>query len=287
MISLARELSEAARIAGVPCEFIFIEDGSTEYLNQNKSITAHPDLTYIVQNENSGRSAIRNALAAKAKHPWLLFLDCDVLLPDSNLIDRYVKAADVCDVICGGHIYPEQAPASRRLHHIYGLKRECTTAEQRKEQPFRSFMSGNFFIRKSLFDQVKFDETIKGYGHEDTLFGVELRERGANLCHVDNPVIHVALDRDEAFLEKSKQALRNALYLVKTGKIAPEEIRATETYYRLKKSAGGRAVLDWLIPSEAFLKEQLLRPNPRISSLDFLKLAWLRDLENEVPDGTP
>lgn len=287
MISLARELTEAARKADVPCEFIFIEDGSTEYLNQNKSITAHRGLTYIVHSENSGRSAIRNALAEKAQYPWLLFLDCDVLLPDSTLIARYMQAAGACDVICGGHTYPEQAPASRRLHHTYGLKRECTAAEQRKEQPFRSFMSGNFFIRKSLFDQIKFDETIKGYGHEDTLFGVELRKRGATLCHIDNPVIHIALDRDEAFLEKSKQALRNALYLVKTGKISPEEIRATETYYRLKKSAGGRAVLEWLIPSEAFLKEQLLRPNPRISSLDFLKLAWLRDLENEVRDSTP
>lgn len=280
---MARELTEAALNADVPCEFVFIEDGSTQYLNQNKSIAAHPGLSYTVHPENRGRSAIRNALAAKARYPWLLFLDCDVLLPDADLIVRYMNAAEKCEVICGGHIYGNQAPASRRLHHTYGLKRECTTAAQRREKPFRSFMSGNFFIRKSLFEAVKFDEALKEYGHEDTLFGVELRKRGARLCHIDNPVIHVALDRDEAFLEKSKQALRNALFLVKSGKIAPEEIRATETFYRLKKSAGGRAVLEWLIPSEDFLREQLLRPNPRISSLDFLKLAWLRDLEKEAP----
>lgn len=282
VIALARELSAAGAEAGVPHEVIFIEDGSTEYLNQNKSVAKEQNTVYKVNSENIGRSAIRNLLADTAKYDLLLFLDCDVLLPDELFLKRYLNAIEGKDVVCGGHTYRKQAPASRKLHHAYGLKRECLPAVARREKPYNSFKTSSFLIRKDLFQKIRFDETLTTYGHEDTLFGAELRKRKANIAHIDNPVIHIALDTNEAFLEKSKQALRNALYLLHAGKLAPDEIRALETYFRLKGSAGGRAVLEFLVPSEHYLREKLLQPHPRLRSFDFLKLAWLRDIEKET-----
>lgn len=282
VIALAREISAAGERAGVPFEVIFIEDGSTEYLNQNKSVTDQKNTVYRVNAENIGRSAIRNQLADSAQFPLLLFLDCDVLLPDDLFLKRYLGAIKGKDVACGGHTYRKQAPASRRLHHTYGMKRECQPATTRNEKPYNSFKTGSFLIRKSLFQEIRFDETLTTYGHEDTLLGAELRKRKAKIAHIDNPVIHIALDTNEAFLEKSKQALRNALYLVNAGKLAPDEIRALETYFRLKGSTGGRAILEFLVPSEHYLREKLMQPYPRLRSFDFLKLAWLRDIEKEA-----
>ena len=282
VIALARELSAAGIRAGVPHEIIFIEDGSTEYLNQNKSVGEEQNTTYRVNPENIGRSAIRNMLADAAKFELLLFLDCDVLLPDDLFLKRYIKAIEGKDVVCGGHTYRKQAPASRKLHHAYGMKRECHPAATRREKPYNSFKTSSFLIKKGLFHEIRFDETLTTYGHEDTLFGAELRKRKAKIDHIDNPVVHIALDTNEAFLEKSKQALRNGLYLVNAGKLAPDEIRALETYFRLKGSAGGRAILEFLIPNEHYLREKLMQPSPRLRSFDFLKLAWLRDIEKET-----
>lgn len=279
IIALARELSAAAVRAGVPYEIIFIEDGSTEYLIQNKSVAEEKNSVYRVNSENVGRSAIRNLLADAAKYGLLLFLDCDVLLPDDLFLKRYLEAIEGKDVVCGGHTYRKQAPTSRKLHHLYGLKRECIPVTSRREKPYNSFKTSSFLITKDLFHKIRFDETLTTYGHEDTLFGAELRKREAKIDHIDNPVVHIALDTNEAFLEKSKQALRNGLYLVNTGKLAADEIRALETFFRLKGSAGGRAILEFLIPSEHYLREKLLQPSPRLRSFDFLKLAWLRDIE--------
>jgi hypothetical protein len=72
------------------------------------------------------------------------------------------------------------------------------------------------------------------------------------------------------------------LKLVNSGKLAAEEIRVLETYFRLKGSAGGRALMEFLIPNEHYLREKLMQPSPRLRSFDFLKLAWLRDIEREA-----
>ncbi len=278
---LATSLSNALMaMDGSRGEIIFAEDGSTEFLEINSQIALIPGVLYHAFPENVGRAAIRNKLAAMGSGEQLIFLDCDVALPDGNFLKRYSKYTQY-DVVCGGHTYPSVSIKGSRLHHNYGKSRECLPLKERRNKPYSSFKTSNFMVKKALFAKVQFDESLSTYGHEDTLFGYALRQMEASIMHINNPVIHVAVEPDEVFLSKSKQALANALYLVKMGKLPKEEIRAVETYYRLKDRAAGRAMLQWLVRSEDFLIEKLLQPKPRLRSFDFLKLAWLRQLDQK------
>ncbi len=275
---LAIQLLSAAERLGRPCEIVMVEDGSTEHLEANIELSAMQGIRYLAFAENAGRAAIRNTLAGMASQPFLIFLDCDVALPDADFLLRY-ESIQGYDVVCGGHSYAAKSPPSRRLHHQYGLRRECPAANTRNLQPFRSFKTSNFMVRKEVFAQIGFDEGISGYGHEDTLFGYQLGLHSMRILHIDNPVIHLALEANGVFLEKTKHALGNALELVKSNRLPPEQIRAIEAYYRLKDNAAGRALLEWIVRIEPNLREQVSSPRPRMRSFDFLKLAWLRQLD--------
>jgi len=86
--------------------------------------------------------------------------------------------------------------------------RESKTIEERNRNG-GGFKTNNVLIRKSVFEKVSFNEQLSGYGHEDTLFGFELRMNGYHTHHLDNPVRNAVLDTNEAFLAKSEEAILN------------------------------------------------------------------------------
>ena len=49
----------------------------------------------------------------------------------------------------------------------------------------------NLLAPKDIFQKIAFNEKLNGYGHEDTLFGVELKKEGVTMAHIDNPIIHL------------------------------------------------------------------------------------------------
>ncbi|MEJ7665839.1 MAG: glycosyltransferase [Hymenobacter sp.] len=64
-------------------EIILLDDKSAENCQRmNRPLAALPGVRYEELPANVGRAAIRNQLAAKAEHDWLLLLDNDSLLPD-------------------------------------------------------------------------------------------------------------------------------------------------------------------------------------------------------------
>ena len=58
--------------------------------------------------------------------------------------------------------------------------------KKRMQQPYASFRTTNFMVRRDLLLAYPFDETFHEYGYEDTLFGKQLKEHGATLIHLDN-----------------------------------------------------------------------------------------------------
>lgn len=159
-----------------------------------------------------GRAGIRNHLAEQAQGTWLLFIDCDASVDDDAFIHRYRMAmSSGVSVVCGGlhHAAVLPSPAvSLRWRYERAADRHRSAAE-RSRKPYDSFTPFNVLMRRELFLSIRFDDSLKGYGHEDTLFGAELKRRQVPILHIDNPLVHEGLEPNDVFLEKSRSALRN------------------------------------------------------------------------------
>lgn len=208
------ELSRQILALNLPCEIIAIDDCSSFFKEENKAICKNH--TYIELPENIGRSRIRNLFLDYASHEYLLFLDCDSLVASQSFLSKYIEEIkQSASVVCGGRDYSTQAPSrEKRLRWKYGFFKESQPYEVRCKYPNRSFMTNNFLVHKKILEQNKFDERIAKYGHEDTLFGLLLKEKRIVVKHIDNPVINGDLDTNKEYLSKSNESVKNLVKIL-------------------------------------------------------------------------
>lgn len=265
------QLADQFKRHRVDGEILVLEDASTRFLTENSSITDLPQVRYEVLKENIGRSKIRNLLADKAKHQWLLFSDGDSLIDDPEFLERYLNAiTGTKTVVYGGTAYGPKPEAQFNLHWKYGRERECINAAQRSKNPFGTFKTNNFLVHKTCFETCRFNETVSGYGHEDTLFAQDLQRKGYSIQHIDNPLIHNGLETNEVFVEKQVHAVKNLVNMYKAGQVH-DEIRLIAFYHKLKKLRLLGLVMAGF-PSKEKLRQRLLLPEPSLRDLDKLKL---------------
>ncbi len=231
---LVTELVRQGRALEIQFELIVLDDGSTEAIKkENQAIAEIPEVTYENLPKNLGRSAIRNNLGARAKFPYLLFLDCDSYPKHKDFLKKYTEHLASNTVLVGGTAYATSAPDGKELHWLVGSRREVVPAPDRARDPHHGFSSFNFLVPNAIFKKIKFDHTITEYGHEDTLFGWSLKAAGVAVIHLENRLIHLGLDDASVFLEKRQTAIRNLLILQK--KYAMMDTRLLRTYARLSK----------------------------------------------------
>jgi GT2 family glycosyltransferase len=277
---LVKELHRQAVQTERPFEILTADDASDEtFRTKNRQINL-PNMRYIQLNENIGRSKIRNRLADEAKYPNLLFMDCDSAILSPLYIANYITFLDWQTVCCGGRIYENVKPDdSTLLRWKYGVERESMPASKRSKNPNVGFCSNNFLIPKDLFQQVKFDETITGYGHEDTLFGLELLARGIIIRHINNPLIHLGLESASAFLEKTENGIAN-LYKIEI--LLRRKYPQFISHSRLMRSklalqkfclTGFAAMIFNLLRQP--MKQHLLGKHPSLSVFDLYRLGML------------
>lgn len=190
-------------------EIILIDDASKENFKKiNRSLESEK-VRYIELEGNIGRAKIRNLFIQYTINPYLIFLDCDAKILSKEYLENYRKAIDSeTQVICGGSVYNSILPDIKQvLRWKYGTKKESKTAEERTRNPYSSFMTSNFLIKTTLFKKLCFDERITQYGHEDTLFGIELKKNKITIQHIQNPVLNDDVDTNEEFIEKTELAL--------------------------------------------------------------------------------
>lgn len=272
----ARNLSVQAAALERPVEIICLDDASDEAVHfLNAEVAGYDHVIYKRLDRNHGRSAVRNVLAEMASYENLVFLDCDGRCVSNEFLGRYLSVTAKYDVVYGGRIYHEEPPDDQRLyfHWFYGSAREAALIESRLRSPYMSFMTNNFMIRKPVFEAIRLDESLQGYGHEDTLFAIDLRKRGFNMMHIDNPVEHLGIEPADVFLEKSKNAVKNLVYLTRQRKVdgAVKLVR----FYSYARRIGVIGIVAWLI----FLREQKILVNlkgvaPNLLWFDLWKLAW-------------
>ena len=275
---LVNDLHQQAMDAMVGFEMIVLEDGSTKFLEENKEIERLSSVKYEVLSENIGRSAIRNKLADKAQYNYLLFLDCDAEIRNQNFIRRYISCCADIVVVLGGRIYDDSVSPEYSLIWRYGTGRERNDLKnQHSRQKYTVFTSPNFLISKSVFSEVRFDESIKGYGHEDTIFGIELDNKGLKLTFVDNPVVHVGLEDNKTFVLKTENALRNLCHLYQSKKY-PTLVKSSKilsSFVCIKKYRLHFVLSFFFQVFKRVLLKNLHGDNPSLFVFDCYKLGFL------------
>ncbi len=212
---LVAELHRQACSLSVNFEILLIDDGSKLFGTENVSLANLSHVRYIENKVNTGRSAIRNQLAYEAKFPYLLFMDCDTAVICPNFLKSYVERFSPEEVISGGYAYPDEKPdVPFRLRWYYGKRVEEVSAATKNLNPYFSFSTFNFLIPKAIFDHLTFDESLIGYGHEDTLFGWQLKKMGIRIRHIDNSLLHEVRVETKVYLKQTEQAIDNLLKIL-------------------------------------------------------------------------
>ena len=198
-----------------PYEVICIDDGSNkEILKINEEIKSYKKVKYLILKKNIGRSKIRNLFLENATYENLLFIDCDCSIQNGNFLGKYFEQVKN-EVVYGGRRHHDNPPKNKnkKLRWLYGIKKEDQNINFRVKNPYHCFRSNNFLIKKIIFSQIKFNEKIETYGHEDTLLSLELKKNKIAIFQINNPVFHEGIEDSSVFLEKTKSAIKNLVLL--------------------------------------------------------------------------
>ena len=228
-------LAVEAKTRNYPVEIIVCDDASTYPKRPHFTDYNNISFKFIRLTENIGRSRIRNYLANEAKYEQLIFIDADCQPILGNFIENYHMKFDPDVILVGGQLFASEPPTSlnEMLRWNYGTNVEARPLKDRVKAPYKSFMANNFSISKTLLQKYPFDEEHTGYGHEDTLFGVQLRDNKLNVVHIMNPIRHLGSETNEQFLNKTTEGAQNLAKLYFEGKL-DSHVRLVRTYEQLK-----------------------------------------------------
>lgn len=216
-------------------EIVVADDGSTDDMTRaaEEEMARWERCRVWRAPQNMGRSRIRNRLAELAEGEWLLYMDCDAEVSSPSFISTYLSECEDHDVVCGGTGNMAECPSPEvMLRYKYEKMAERRlTLEKRREMPYTQFTTFNFMIRREVLLAIRFDEGMSGYGHEDTLLGLELQKRGIRIHHIENKATHLGLEDAGTFLRKTKEA---AGYILQMDDEMKRGTRIGRAYLQLK-----------------------------------------------------
>ncbi|SHH21162.1 glycosyltransferase family 2 protein [Flavobacterium defluvii] len=266
VLELVTELVKQCNLCGINFEILCQDDASNSKENiQNQEINSFSNGSFFVNDTNLGRGKNINSLARKAKYNWLLILDCDTFPSDNNFIQNYISAlSESVNIIFGGIIYEDKKPQNEKLlRWIYGKERETS-----------ALLSSNLLIKKDIFLQYPFDESITKYGYEDLVFFAVLKKNNFNINQIENPTFHLNLETSEAFLAKTKTALENLVLLYNSGKISSEESKIIKVFELLKKVKLIRFASYVFKKNQIKIERNLISEKPSLFLFDIYKLGY-------------
>ncbi len=276
---LVEDLHRQAELMGIDYEIIVMDDASPmlECKLQNRAIDALPHCRYVELEANLGRARIRNRLADEARYEWLLFMDADAEVVSNSFVADYLKHPDA-DVVCGGLCHADTLPAPEvSLRYAYEKRADKRRAAcYRKERPYEQFVTFCFMVRAEVFHNIRFDDSITEYGHEDTLFGIELERSGARIRHIDNPMRQGGIETNEEFLEKTRAALRN---LASMEDSMQGHSSLLKLYGLLRSLRMEGCVARWFARSERAITQRLVGEKPCLGLFFLYKLGYFAKLK--------
>lgn len=274
--SLVHELHQQSTNLNIPFEILVFDDASgSESLQWNQSLDQLPNTTFKQLPHNLGRSKIRNLLAGSANYEYLLFIDGDSSICSPSYIESYINHTTSNCVLVGQTSYSNAMPKDRDqlLRWTFGRSREMTSATQRQQNPYYAFKTHHVLIPKTVFNQIPFNESITGYGHEDSLYGIQLKKQGIPILHLDNPLNHDGLESAALFIKKTEDSIRN-LCQINSSEIVLET-KLWTTFMRAKKLGIDHVLNLFSKPILRFCRQNLQSSRPKLFVLDLYKLTFL------------
>ena len=284
VLPLVKKIYQQITERNIDFEILVYDDCSPKEIIENREINSFENASYKVLETNRGRSRIRNLLADNAKYEWLLFLDADVKPIKDDFIKNYIRCLpEKYDIIYGGIKYtPAKPEVSKLLRWHYGNSRESLSCEKRNNKPYLSFLTLNFLIRKNIFKEVRFNEDIPNLRHEDTLFSYNLKNFGASILHINNPVYHLGVESSKEFLKKSIESVKGAVYLKKYHLIDLDYIKILSFHEKLRKLKLDYLVEYMLRKNLKQIKINLLGSKPSLFLFDLYRLYHLIKFEKNA-----
>lgn len=285
-VNLVQQLHKQVTQAKIPFEILLLDDNSDSICTrENIALRTLSNTTLFELPTKVGRAIARNYLAGQAKHDYLLFLDCDSEPFDNKFIEKYLPYCNRNDiVVCGGTAYkPQKPPADSYLRWIYGMRCEYKSAEQRNKTPNAKFSTFNFLIARELFLSIRFNELLRNYGHEDTLFGLELKKRNYTVIHIDNPLYHTGIDTNEVYLEKTRQGVENLQILMEKypdNEDLIQNIRLLKYYVVLEKYHIAPVYLLFFRLCKKWILANFNSKYPNLTLFNLYKLGYLCSLKH-------
>jgi glycosyltransferase involved in cell wall biosynthesis len=245
---LLTELMNQAKSLDEVVEIMILDDGSSISILDQSTIL---EKVKIISNPTSrGRSASRNRLMNEAYGPYVLMLDAGSVIGCPEFLSTWITELNLKKglVYYGGSEYTSDPPEdSYYLRWKVSASRESKSLEFRKKKSL-TFKTNNVVIHQQVFAQVRFNEKLTQYGHEDTLFGFELSEKNIEVFQLNNPVINELKDSNEEFLHKTNTAVENlvlAAELASSPTRFRQQIKLYHSYLKMKRF-GLCFVLSWL-----------------------------------------
>lgn len=240
VVPLVNELHKQCLECDIIFEILVYDDGSKSILNEeNEKINTLLHCKFITYLENVGLSNNRNNLVKDSKYNYLLFIDGDSLIPNNEFINTYLNVLiKDFDIIYGGRIHPETIEnPNQKLRWKYGKFIEDKSASIRSNDIYKTLMFNNTLIKKDVFNNIKFEPTLKNYGHEDTLLAYQISLAKLKVIHLENPVKHGNIDINTIFIEKTIFALNN-LTLIHNKKLIDEDFIKLLYWHKNLSSVG-------------------------------------------------
>ena len=232
---LLKELFEQSKRVKEKVEIIVYDDHSSRFVQKNKIQTKKLQIPYYHLPKNVGRSRIRNLMSKVANHEFILFLDGDIFPKSINFIQNYIEnIRPNTEVIYGGRTHEYKMENKDKLRWKYGYYREDKSVEEREKKPYLSLISNNLLIKKALFTGIYFEESLSTYGHEDTLLALKLKEKQCQCLHIENPVLHMGIDENYVFIDKTELALKNLKMLLDSQDLKNADIKILKVFKILK-----------------------------------------------------
>lgn len=269
---------QASVIDGLQYEIIVADDGGDDLdiKECNKAINDLPNCRYIIRERNIGRAAIRNFLASQAKYEWLLFLDSDINIDDESFVRNYIEGPKD-DLVCGGVRICHNDDCGSNLRYRYEHAEEHNhTEDKRNKNTFASFRTTNFMIRRSVMNNLKFDERFTRYGYEDVMYGRQLKENGFHILHIDNPVTYTHFEDNPTYLSKIEEAL-TTLHFFRTELEGYSPLN--DMTNRLRRWQVLWLIRLWHRIFHSMEKSNLIGHNPSLTILSLYKLGYFASLK--------